>query len=70
MTDSIKDDTGNILHSVSSMAADAGKNAERTGRTVLKRLILWVEKEAHLAGADIESEIASILAKLHLKAGQ
>jgi hypothetical protein len=35
---------------------------------VLKRLILWVEKEAHLAGADIEPEIATILAKLRAKA--
>ncbi|OWK42212.1 hypothetical protein [Fimbriiglobus ruber] len=34
------------------------------GNAVLKRLILWVEKEAHLAGADIEPEITSIMAKL------
>ena len=38
-----------------------------TGHAVLKRLILWVEKEAHLVGADIEVEVASILAKLNVK---
>ena len=43
------------------------KDAENVGHSVLKRLILWIEKEAHLAGVNIETEIASILAKLHIK---
>jgi hypothetical protein len=35
---------------------------------VLKRLILWVEKEAHLAGADVEAEVTSIMSKLQRRA--
>ena len=38
------------------------------GNAVLKRLILWVEKEAHLAGANIEPEVTSIMGKLQRQA--
>lgn len=37
------------------------------GTAILQRLILWVGKEAHLLGADIEVEVSSILAKLRVK---
>lgn len=36
-------------------------------KALLNRLVLWIEKEAHLAGADIEAEITSILTKLRAK---
>jgi hypothetical protein len=32
--------------------------------SILRRLLLWIEKEAHLQGVDIEVEVARILEKL------
>ena len=34
---------------------------------LLRRLILWLEKECHLYGVDIEVEVAKILEKLRTK---
>jgi hypothetical protein len=46
---------------------DIKNEAETAGQTTLRRLLLWIEKEAHLAGADIEVEITSIMSKLERK---
>jgi hypothetical protein len=77
MTDpepAIQIDAANVLDGVgtitptSETAPGTKKDAENVGHAVLKRLLLWVEKEAHILGADIESEVASILAKIRSKA--
>jgi hypothetical protein len=46
---------------------DIQNGVANAGFAFLKRLLLWIEKEAHLMGVDIEVEITSIISKLERK---
>ena len=46
-------------------------NLDRDAKiAVLKRLVLWYEKECRLEGADIEPEVTIIMSKLQRKMKQ
>lgn len=65
-TPTITIDAANVLDGAGTITP-LKKDVQNTGHSMLNRLVLWLEKEAHLLGLDIESEIATILAKIRAK---
>jgi hypothetical protein len=65
-TPAIQIDSANVIDGAGTISP-LKKDLQNTGHSMLNRLVLWLQKEAHLLGIDIEAEIAAVLGKIRVK---